>query len=899
MKDIEKLIQFLKEENFDIQCEGKKANILIDKSLVSIDLVEQKFSIDDILFDRNTVFDLSVSESQCTLMLLINLLKRGYSATNITLEKRYLVGRDYKYLDVLIKNPQNGELYMIEVKTPSEYLKYTNPNNEKNVKQLFSYAMQDKETKLVSFYTFDFGTKKHKFSNLFCNDLISNSSNVDEFYDRWNKKFDNEPYYLAENPFGIKKTIKQYETLEPISEKDTKIMYSQFLTVLRLNSISDKPNAFIKMINLFLSKIADEITQNTSFTYTQNDSVISTSGLRFQYIEGETPESFMKRLNSLYKEGMNNYMDMEVIDYSDSEIKKALGNNYSSELYRMFDDLRLKKNNEFAFIEVHDEKTFLENFEIAKQIVTLLESYKFKYETKHQFLGDFFEDLLNTSLKQEAGQFFTPYPIVDFMIESLDVKERIKKNIESGSRNIIPNLIDYACGAGHFLVAGMTKIQDTVVEFTGMTESQTKQINAVKENPYSWATRDLVIGIEKDYRLAKTTKIASFLNGDGDAKIISGDGINKFNCREYEGSILSSNSSKIEKFDYLVSNPPYSVDGFMLNFRKNNIDKNSGTFSLLTEDLNFKDSTIEIYFVERMEQLLKKKGIGAIVLPQSVLSQSKYRNMRKFILKEFQIKVMLLTADITFSGTTTSPVTLILEKKQPRDLTYDVMVISSPKYQNPTGTKLKGKEQLFLGYKFSTNRAKSGMEIIENSILQKITPLSHNFVVTNAADIPERYSEYARICKLSDLILNKSEDNIGDIYPKRFLTEGNPLNLYCSINSRTSSDFDALPTTYLEIGDLQTQQGTKTNTTTRYCKTGDILISSLTPRKSQIVVARGCFMLSPAIHVLSFNNEKVRDEVYKKLRTEKALNQMNALLDGFKATYAKISEENLFNNILI
>ena len=33
---------------------------------------------------------------------------------------------------------------------------------------------------------------------------------------------------------------------------------------------------------------------------------------------------------------------------------------------------------------------------------------------------------------------------------------------------------------------------------------------AIKESPYSWATGDLVVGIEKDYRLAKTTKIATF-----------------------------------------------------------------------------------------------------------------------------------------------------------------------------------------------------------------------------------------------------------------------------------------------------------------------------------------------------------------------------------------------------
>ena len=59
-------------------------------------------------------------------------------------------------------------------------------------------------------------------------------------------------------------------------------------------------------------------------------------------------------------------------------------------------------------------------------------------------------------------------------------------------------------------------------------------------------------------------------------------------------------------------------------------------------------------------------------------------------------------------------------------------------------------------------------------------------------------------------------------------------------------------------------------------------------------------MLSPAIHVLSeFKSDAIRDYVYKQLRSDNVISQMNTMLDGFKVTYAKISEENLYNNILI
>lgn len=111
--------------------------------------------------------------------------------------------------------------------------------------------------------------------------------------------------------------------------------------------------------------------------------------------------------------------------------------------------------------------------------------------------------------------------------------------------------------------------------------------------------------------------------------------------------MLFSNNKKLEKFDFLISNPPYSIDGFMRNFTKNGTSPETNDFSLL-EKINYSDSAIETFFVERAEQLLKKNGYAAIVLPQSILSNAKYENMRRFILNNFTIKGLLMTSDITF-----------------------------------------------------------------------------------------------------------------------------------------------------------------------------------------------------------------------------------------------------------
>ncbi|MDR1780896.1 MAG: N-6 DNA methylase [Tannerella sp.] len=900
------LVNFLQRNGYSVNETDDVATLQINAEVkIDFNLTSNKFSINGIQANRTTIFDLTKPENHSVVMLLIKLLHKGYALSCITLEKSWQTGHSPVYLDLMLHNQANNDIFMIEVKVFSEFQRFANPENESKVKQLLSYAMQEQTTKIASFYAYNFDESKDYFANIYCNELREQSLNADDFFDRWNKLFDENDYISNNSVFSINKLPKTYENLKKINEKDTKTLFNQFLTILRLNSISDKPTAFMKMINLFLTKLADEITENKDFTVKdKHGNLFSLNGMKFQYIDGETPESFMKRLNELYKEGMLRYLKKEVIDYSDAEIERLINGNRNDQLMKAFDDLRLKKNINFSFIEIYDENTFLENYGVVKDIVRLLENYKLKYETKHQFLGDFFEELLNTSLKQEAGQFFTPYPIVDFMINSLDFERRITKELQNGSRDFVPTVIDYACGAGHFLISAMTEIQNIIanVNENGLTNEQKRKIRTYKEMPYSWADEKKIVGIEKDYRLAKTTKIASFLNGDGDAEIIAGDGINRFDCKEYKQTVLYSLDQKNEIFDYVVSNPPYSVDGFMLNFRKNGIDKTSNTFSLLIDEINSKDSAIEIYFVERMYQLLKNNGIGAIILPQSVLSQEKYEKMRRFLFDNFKVLSMLLSADITFSGTTTSPVVLFLRKENMNNKKYEILVHQSPKYSTPTASKLKNKETEFLGYAFSSNRTKSGISIIENSVLSKLAYITKQFIVKGITMIPDDLKSYSKIVKLSDILLNINDKYCGDIYPKRVICDGKPLSEFCDINELKEIDFasEGVPTAYLEIGDMKTQTPSKNKRSNRLCKKGDILVSSLTPRKQKIAIAKGSFMLTTAIHVLSnFKNDKIRDKVFTELRKEQTLQQMNALLDGFKVTYAKISDKNLYNNVLI
>ena len=135
---------------------------------------------------------------------------------------------------------------------------------------------------------------------------------------------------------------------------------------------------------------------------------------------------------------------MPILNFINNPSKK----NEFEELYKT---LRLYKNNEFAFKEVFDKKSFKDNAKVVREVVELLQDKQLRYSHKQQFLGDFFEKLLNDSIKQEAGQFFTPVPLTQFIIKSLPIKEIIKNKIKNNDPDTLPYVIDYACGTGHFL----------------------------------------------------------------------------------------------------------------------------------------------------------------------------------------------------------------------------------------------------------------------------------------------------------------------------------------------------------------------------------------------------------------------------------------------------------------
>ena len=489
------------------------------------------------------------------------------------------------------------------------------------------------------------------------------AGNVKDFYDRWNKlPKANGVFENWVTPYEFQSKALTRNDLKALKQEDSSFIFNRFLEILRHNVVSDKPNAFNKIFTLFLCKIVDE-NRNPD------------EQLHFQWLEGEDNHiSFQKRLTDLYNRGMLELLEKKVTDVSDAEFDKQFHQveaQYKERFKEILTEIRLKKNNEFAIKEVYDDISFEENAKVVKEVVELLQVYQIRYNYRQQFLSDFFELLLTTGLKQESGQFFTPVPIARFIIKSLPFHEITAQKIEQGNPNdLLPNIMDYAAGSGHFITESMEIVQNYLddLDENKFTPTTKRTLKSWKVNQFDWA-ESYVYGIEKDYRLVKTAKVSCYLHGDGLAKIIHGDGLGDF-ATSTEFKDLLKETDRVypqdnKQFDIIISNPPYSVAAFKGSMiTKEKADKAFDLYNRLTDQ----SSEIECLFIERTKQLLKDGGVAGIVLPSSILSKGGlYTQTREIILKYFDILGITELGSNTFMATGTNTITLFLRRRNNAD----------------------------------------------------------------------------------------------------------------------------------------------------------------------------------------------------------------------------------------
>lgn len=651
--DIKKLLNllgFTQEENlFSKTYESAGVTLKVDVASEHIFYAEANITV-----GRETTSNFSEPENFVVLECVDRLLSKGYRAEHIELEPRWKLGHSSKsgYADIWVRTYGEGKvigtdddkdsLLIIECKKADEFQGAWNDTLEDGA-QLFSYFQQEKSTKFLCLYTSDIiddqvvpdyyllNVQDNKKMLENDEDALSyeKASNNKQLYRVWHETYqcDNARIGLFEDavqPYHIGKDKYTVADLKAVNNETIKRKYSEFSNILRQHNVGAHENAFDKLVNLFLAKVVDE-TNNPD-------------ELHFYWKGAAYDDDFQlqDRLQRLYRDGMKKFLGEEVTYIEEAEIDKAFRRFKNDPdatrktIKDYFRALKFFSDNDFSFISVHNKKLFQQNAAILRKVILMLQDIRLKDSDTHQFLGDLFEGFLTKGVKQSEGQFFTPMPIVRFIVTSLPLEHLVKDSQD------VPYAIDYACGAGHFLTEYADRIKEFVLKY---------RPDLPLQDYYARIT-----GIEKEYRLSKVSKVSAFMYGHDETQIV------------YSDALQSHPSVEEGKYSVLIANPPYSVSGFLETLNERDRKK----YKLFNNNINLaKNNAIETFFMERAAQLMKAGGVAGIVLPVSVLNKGGiYAKAREIILENFHIVSLVELGSGTFGKTGTNTVVMFLRRKE-------------------------------------------------------------------------------------------------------------------------------------------------------------------------------------------------------------------------------------------
>lgn len=213
-----------------------------------------------------------------------------------------------------------------------------------------------------------------------------------------------------------------------------------------------------------------------------------------------------------------------------------------------------------------DAQNYMKDGVLLRQVINVINEIDFsEYKERHEF-GTIYETILKSLQSAgNAGEFYTPRAVTDFMVQMINPK-------------LGESVADFACGTGGFLTSALKYL-----------EPQKKTADDVDKY------NNTIYGIEKKplpYLLCITNML---IHDVDEPKVYHMNSLEK-NVRDYKES---------DKFDVILMNPPYG--GSEKDAVKNNFP--ADLRSSETADL----------FIDVIMYRLKKNGRCAVIIPDGFL----------------------------------------------------------------------------------------------------------------------------------------------------------------------------------------------------------------------------------------------------------------------------------------
>jgi type I restriction enzyme M protein len=328
--------------------------------------------------------------------------------------------------------------------------------------------------------------------------------------------------------------------------------------------------------------------------------------------EEKTNKSLLDRIKSLYEEGRK----------KDPEVFK--------------DGIRLNAQ------KLRTVVGYLESVDLGN---TDLDSKGRAFET---FMGSFF--------RGDFGQFFTPRPIVKFIVDVLPIKHDSL-------------VLDTSCGSGGFLLHALDKVRKEASEYyPGECGSNGGLESARHKDHWHDFAENNLYGIEINEQIARTAKMNMIIHDDGHTNVIAADGllpINDVTQTDQHGvehviqkgisSKTDNKGFKFNRFDFIITNPPFgssvrqTEQAYMhqYGYAQKDVDWLNPRSKVSPRD----NQSTEVLFIEQCYNYLIAGGCLAVVAPDGILTNSSMQYVRDGIEEKFRILAVVSLPQTAFSAT--------------------------------------------------------------------------------------------------------------------------------------------------------------------------------------------------------------------------------------------------------
>lgn len=380
--------------------------------------------------------------------------------------------------------------------------------------------------------------------------------------------------------------------LQQVTESQLTLRFKQAHDSLWAGGELNPSEAFDELDKLIFCKIWDEDRRNPGDPY--HFQIFS------ENTEDETNRGLQKRINALYADGRK----------KDPEVFK--------------DDIRLSP-------------------EKLRTVVGYLEAINLG-DTDLDSKGRAFETFMDSFFRGDFGQYFTPRPIVKFIVDTLPI-----------TRESL--VLDTSCGSGGFLLHALNKVrQQANTQYTKGSDKHHKYWHDFAEHN--------LFGIEINEQIARTAKMNMIIHDDGHTNVIAADGLLPVeDIKDEVGNVIQEGiHSKTHnrgfvynRFDFIITNPPFgsrikqTEQAYMseYSYAQKDIDWLNPTSKKTARD----NQNTEILFIEQCHKYLTEHGYLAIVIPDGILTNSSLQYVRDDIEGKYRIVAVISMPSTAFQAT--------------------------------------------------------------------------------------------------------------------------------------------------------------------------------------------------------------------------------------------------------